>query len=126
MKILKSLILCIAAVATAITARAEEFTFSVDKIWDNGMHCAFTSIEKFNDTYYICFREGYSHVFNSQGEADGKIRILCSKNGKKWKSLLLLSKEGYDLRCKIINYARWSIDDKYGRIHLSQQEVGWA
>ena len=98
MKILKSFILCIAAVATAITARAEEYTFSVDKIWDNGMHCAFTSIEKFNDTFYICFREGYSHVFNSQGEADGKIRILCSKNGKKWKSLLLLSKEGYDLR----------------------------
>jgi len=67
-------------------------------IWDNGTYNAFPSIEKFNGRYFISFREGESHIFNSQGIADGKVRILTSKNGKKWESVALLSKEGFDLR----------------------------
>lgn len=67
-------------------------------IWDNGTYNAFPSIEKFNGRYFISFREGESHIFNSQGIADGKVRILTSRNGKNWKSVALLSKEGFDLR----------------------------
>lgn len=67
-------------------------------IWDNGTYNAFPSIEKFNGRYFVSFREGESHIFNSQGIADGKVRILTSKNGKKWESVALLSKEGFDLR----------------------------
>lgn len=99
MKALRLILLCITAIAAIATARAEEISYTVDKIWDNGMHCAFTSIEKFKGYYFICFREGYGHhAYSSQGEANGKVRILYSKNGKKWKSLPLISKVGYDLR----------------------------
>lgn len=67
-------------------------------IWDNGTYNAFPSIEKFQGRYFISFREGEGHVFNNQGIADGKVRILSSKDGMKWESVALLSKESFDLR----------------------------
>jgi len=72
-------------------------TFSVDRIWDRN-YCAFPSIEKFKGNYFVTFREGESHVFDKNGIAAGKTRILCSADGKKWESVALLSKEGFDLR----------------------------
>lgn len=69
----------------------------VSRIWDND-YSAFPSIEKFNGKYYIAFREGKSHIFDENGIAAGKSRILVSKNGKKWESVALLAKDGYDLR----------------------------
>lgn len=70
----------------------------VTKIWDKGTHAAFTSLVKFKGKYYCSFREGYSHIFNEKGEADGKIRIIRSKNGSKWDSVLLYASDGKDLR----------------------------
>jgi hypothetical protein len=70
----------------------------VTKIWDKGTHAAFTSLVKYNGKYYCSFREGYSHIFNEKGEADGKIRVICSRNGRKWASVLLYAIEGKDLR----------------------------
>ena len=72
--------------------------FTVEKIWSNGQHCAFTSLIEFKGMYYCSFREGFSHIFDENGNAEGKIRILASKNGKKWESVALIGKEGYDLR----------------------------
>lgn len=66
-------------------------------IWDEG-YSAFPSIERFNGKYFISFREGESHVFDKNGIAAGKVRILSSSDGKKWKPVALLSKEGFDLR----------------------------
>lgn len=71
---------------------------SIEKIWDNGKHCAFTSIIKFNGKYYCSFREGEGHVFDANGKAEGKSRILVSNDGKIWESIALLSKTDYDLR----------------------------
>lgn len=71
---------------------------SVSKIWDNGTHSAFTSIIKYGDQYYISFREGETHIFNSRGEADGKVRIISSTDGEEWNSVALLSVSGLDLR----------------------------
>ncbi|UKI18107.1 MAG: hypothetical protein L6V80_00420 [Bacteroidales bacterium] len=48
--------------------------------------------------YYCSFREGETHIFDSQGNAEGKIRILTSRDGKRWKPLPLIGKQGYDLR----------------------------
>ena len=71
---------------------------TVDKIWDQGTHAAFTSLVKFNGKYYCTFREGYSHIFDDKGNAEGKVRILESTNGKQWKSVACFGKEGIDLR----------------------------
>ncbi len=79
-------------------SRAQQICYSVDKIWDNGSHCAFTSIEQYNGEYYITFREGETHIFDSKGNAEGKVRILHSADGDKWEALSLIGKEGFDLR----------------------------
>jgi len=73
------------------------YTFKVDRIWDQG-YSAFPSIERFDGKWYVSFREGESHIFDKNGIAAGKSRVICSKDGKKWQSVALLSKEGYDFR----------------------------
>ncbi len=79
-------------------AAQEEVCFSVQKIWDEGTYNAFTSLVKFRGRYYCAFREARGHVFDEHGKAEGKIRILCSKNGKKWTSVHLFGQEGKDFR----------------------------
>lgn len=69
----------------------------VYKIWDHAEHNAFTDLVRFKGHFYCIFREGSSHVPGSKDE-NGKIRILKSRNGKKWKSVASLKSEMYDLR----------------------------
>ena len=92
------LLICFMALSTTFWSKAQQISYSAEKIWDNGMHNAFTSIEKFKGEYYITFREGETHIFDSKGNAEGKIRILHSKDGQKWEALPAIGKEGYDLR----------------------------
>ena len=73
-------------------------TVTVQKIWDEGTHAAFTSLIKFNGKYYCSFREGWGHVFDDSGKAEGKVRILCSKDGASWQSAADIGMEGTDLR----------------------------
>lgn len=75
--------------------QTQELTIS--KIWDND-YSSFPSIERFNGKYYVSFREAKSHVFDENGQASGKTRILVSSDGEKWESAALFGKEGYDLR----------------------------
>ena len=70
---------------------------NVERIWDEG-YSAFPSIVRYRGAMYVCFREGVSHIFDENGIAAGKTRILRSRDGRHWKSVALLSKEGYDLR----------------------------
>lgn len=98
MNLKRIIMICLAAAIATIGVRAQEISFSVEKIWDNGMHNAFTSIEKFKGEYYITFREGETHIFDKNGNAEGKIRILHSKDGQKWEALPAIGKAGYDLR----------------------------
>ena len=70
---------------------------SVSRIWDQD-YSAFPSIVRYNDAWYVSFREGVSHIFDENGIAAGKTRILRSTDCKRWESVALLSKEGYDLR----------------------------
>jgi len=77
---------------------ALDYNIHVKKIWDNGFHCAFTSIIKFQGKYYCSFREGETHIFDKYGTAEGKVRLLVSEDGDDWKPLALISKVNYDLR----------------------------
>ena len=78
--------------------RTGQYTYSVDKIWDEGTHAAFTSLVEFNGKYYCSFREGYSHIFDENGDAEGRIRVLESSNGNTWESVLDAGVEGIDCR----------------------------
>lgn len=87
------------SIFTLHNSHAQKIEYSIKKVWGDGTwHCAFTSIVEFKGRYYISFREYDSHIFDSKGDAEGRIRIISSKNGKKWQSVALISKEGYDLR----------------------------
>lgn len=77
---------------------SQEITYSVQKIWDQGTHAAFTSLIEFNGKYYCSFREGYSHIFDENGDALGHIRVLESKDGNTWESVLDTGLEGIDCR----------------------------
>ena len=69
MKNCRILVASIMLLFSAATAQAQKIEYTVDKIWDNGMHCAFTSIEQYKGNYYITFREGETHIFDRNGNA---------------------------------------------------------
>ncbi len=82
----------------ASSVPAQTYHVEVSKIWDNGSHSAFTSLIRFKGDYYCSFREGESHIFDKEGRAEGKVRIIKSSDGIHWESVVLLNKSGYDLR----------------------------
>lgn len=67
---------------------------SLKCIGNQANHNALTDLIDYNKTFLCCFREGEFHA----GGKNGKIRILCSKNGLKWNEAALLNKKGIDLR----------------------------
>ena len=67
---------------------------SVQKVWDQAPHSAFTDLVRFQDRWYCIFREGESHV-----SQDGSIRVISSTDGKSWSSSAQFSPDpGQDLR----------------------------
>ncbi|MCR4665279.1 MAG: hypothetical protein K5660_07935 [Paludibacteraceae bacterium] len=88
-----SVLLCI---LTAL--QAEKYSISVERIWE-GDYCAFTSLVQYKGMYYCTFREATAHHFNSKDwSTAGRIRVIASKNGKKWQSVAEFKEEGVDLR----------------------------
>lgn len=67
----------------------------VNKVWDEAPHNAFPDLLKFKHSFYIAFREGAHHVSN---ENDGKVRIMRSRDLKKWETVALLQLTGIDVR----------------------------
>lgn len=66
----------------------------VRRVWDRGPHNAFTDLTRFQERWYLAFREAEHH--NSR---DGAIRVLTSEDGQQWKSAVVLRrKEEVDLR----------------------------
>lgn len=83
----------ITVITFAALAFAEPTVVSVQKIWDQGDHNAFTDLIRHDDTWYCVFREAAGHV-----KGDGGIRIIASADGESWESRALLLEEGIDLR----------------------------
>jgi hypothetical protein len=77
------------AAAAPVTAE----TISVNKIWDDAPHSAFTDLIRWQDQFVCAFREGRKHV-----STDGRIRVLISADGDKWESAAVVTLDGYDLR----------------------------
>ena len=82
-RIICGLLTLVCCMATAQT----KTTVTVDKIWDNGTHAAFTSLIKYKGRFYCSFREGYSHIFDENGKAEGKCaywNLATGRNGTRW------------------------------------------
>jgi len=63
------------------------------RIWDKAPHNAFTDLIHWKGQWWCTFRESAGHV-----GGNGGIRVLVSKDGKKWASAAFKSVSGYDLR----------------------------
>lgn len=74
-------------------AAAAQQLVSVEKIWDEGAHNAFTDLVRFRDRWLCTFREDTGHA-----SASGRIRVIESRDGKTWKSAALVEESGIDLR----------------------------
>lgn len=99
MKQLRIIMIGIVAIFSLLPVSAQQISYSVSKIWGDGIsHCAFSSLIRYKGRYYCSFREGESHIFDKNGKAEGKVRILASDDGEKWESVAFIGKEGIDLR----------------------------
>ena len=86
------LLLVLAAAAGCGPSGAE--LVSVQKIWDQAPHSAFTDLVRFQDRWYCTFREGEDHTSH-----DGSIRVITSADGENWSSAALMQPEpGNDFR----------------------------
>jgi hypothetical protein len=77
----------------AAAAAGELRLLEIRKIWDQAPHNAFTDLVRFRGDWYCAFREGERHV-----SPDGAIRILRSRDGKRWESAARLTLPAADLR----------------------------
>lgn len=66
---------------------------SVEKIWDQDPHNAFTGLTRFKNQWFCVFRTGKAHV-----SADGALQVLSSKDGKNWKPVARITSDTADLR----------------------------
>lgn len=69
-------------------------SIKVSKIWDKAPHNAFPDMIRFKNEFYVSVREGNNHM----PDKSGKVRIIKSKDGKKWESVGLLEKDNMDVR----------------------------
>lgn len=80
--------------ATAQDATHPELTLlDVQRVWDAAPHNAFTDLTRFNDAWFLVFREGQGHVSD-----DGALRVLTSRDGDTWRSAALIESDKGDLR----------------------------
>lgn len=79
-----------------LTAGFCEPLLSVERIWSEGPHNAFTDLIRFQNRWVCAFREGLHHQGGLEGR--GNMRILTSEDGQKWTSAALLHCETGDIR----------------------------
>jgi hypothetical protein len=97
MKLFKIIVFLKVSILFALTPAVYAQDVVSTRIWDEAPHNAFTSLTRFESFFYCTFREGKNHVPKDTSE-NGKIRIIKSKDGKKWTSAALLKSTEYDLR----------------------------
>lgn len=73
------------------------YIISTKKIYTGKPYASFTSLINYKGRFYCAFREAKKH-YDPSGEDVGIIRILHSKNGKRWQPFLSYSVDGIDLR----------------------------
>ncbi|MEA3402837.1 MAG: exo-alpha-sialidase [Armatimonadota bacterium] len=66
---------------------------SVQRIWDEAPHNAFTDLTRYQERWWCTFREGGAHASDW-----GNLRVIVSEDGESWDSAALVEMEGFDLR----------------------------
>src|SRR5882724_5119512 len=95
---MRSLALFVLSFCAAAAAPPELKLISVKRIWGEAPHSAFGDIIRFRDQWFVIFREGNNHVTGAGKQADGKLRLIRSKDGEAWTSAALIEETGIDLR----------------------------
>lgn len=78
---------------TQSTVRTDADLLWVHRAWKAGKHNAFTDLCFFNQRYYLVFRQASTHH-----SKDGVLRIMSSIQGKKWRTVAVLTNSVADLR----------------------------
>lgn len=83
----------------SISARKDSspYIISTRKIYTGKPYASFTSLVNHEGRFYCAFREAKKH-YDPSGEDVGVVKILYSKDGKRWQSFLTYSVDGIDLR----------------------------
>ncbi len=79
-------LLVLAGVVAGGCGSSEVEVVSVQRIWGQAPHSAFTDLVRFRDSWFCTFREGESHV-----SYDGSIRVISSSDGETWSSAAHIS-----------------------------------
>jgi hypothetical protein len=66
---------------------------TLDMIWAQAPHNAFTDLARHRGSWFCAFREASAHALCA-----GKVRILSSGDGRSWGSVALIAERGVDLR----------------------------
>lgn len=124
-----------------VSVASHAWTPRAVKIWDNDNYSAFTSLCKYKGKYYCAFREAGSHIYEKDGSAHGQIRILVSRNGRKWKNSAVLTVEGTDLRDPKLSvgpdgklmlimggsyYSEWTFQGRTTHVAFSEDGSSWT
>ena len=81
MKRVSLIVFCLLIVSMA-SITAQKYEVSVKKIWDNGSHCAFTSLIKYKGKFYCSFREGETGRGMQRGKSESW-SLRMEKNGSR-------------------------------------------
>ncbi len=83
------------AATLAVTLAADDAAeiVTVQRIWDQAPHNAFTDLVRRGDRWFCVFREGQDHV-----SPDGVLRVITSTDGRSWESAALITSPDSDLR----------------------------
>lgn len=97
---------------------------SVQKIWDAAPHNAFPDMVRFQDQWYVAFREADDHMVYG----DGNLRVIRSADGLTWESAAEFDRAGEDMRDArltvlndgrlMLNSASAPLDSDYSRQSL--------
>ena len=122
-------------VTLAVGAPVELELISVQQIWEEAPHNAFPDMVRFNNQWYLAFREADSHDVSS----DGNVQVIRSTDGVTWEPVVEFDRIGEDLRDArltvlddsrlMLNSAAAPLDSVYSRQSLcwfSENGTDWS
>ncbi len=94
---------CLIGDVHAQISTGEAVLKNLSMVWDAAPHNAFTDLIRFNDSWYVTFREATTHGVPGAAAPGGNIRILSSEDGLTWSPFALFEADSNeDLRDPVL------------------------